>query len=115
MISGFKVITAILMLLTLSSCALAGETGDDKWFAADKLKHFGYSAFLSGGTFTVARKHFDCSRNESFAFSIGITISLGGAKEIIDSRAPGQTSSYKDLIWDIAGAAVGAFLASSAI
>jgi putative lipoprotein len=115
MISVSKFITTILILLILSSAALAGDKGDDKWFAADKLKHFGFSAFLSGGTFTVARKHFDYSQNESFAVSVGITISLGGAKEIIDSKSPNQTSSYKDFIWDIAGAAVGALLASSAI
>jgi putative lipoprotein len=113
MTSAFKAIAAVIILLVLSSGAFAGDKGNDKWFAADKLKHFGFSAFLSGGTYTVARRHFDYSRNESFAVSIGLTVSLGGAKEIIDSKRPNQTSSYKDFIWDIAGAAVGALLASS--
>jgi putative lipoprotein len=115
MTSVSKFVSAVVVLLILSSCAVAGDAGNDKWFAADKLKHFGYSAFLSGGAYTVARKHFDYSPDESFAVGIGITISLGGAKEIIDSKTPNQTSSYKDFIWDVAGAAVGALLASSII
>ena len=113
--SGFKSLAFILIISTFASPCVAGNPGGDRWFGEDKLKHFGLSAFFAGGSCIVANRHFDFDKNKSFTIGVSITISLGAAKEIIDYRTPGQTSSHKDLIWDIAGALTGALLAGLAL
>ncbi len=115
MSSGFKRLVSILIILTFASPCAAGNPNNDKWFGEDKLKHFGFSAFVSGGSYIVANRHFDFDKNKSFTIGVSITFSLGAAKEIIDYRTPGQTSSHKDLIWDIAGALTGGLLAGLAL
>lgn len=112
MTSACKLITAILVILSASQISTAAEKKTDRWFGKDKFQHFGYSAFLSGGSYTVAYRHFERRSEDSFVISIGLTFSLGAAKEYIDYREPGRTSSYKDLAWDIAGALTGAIVAS---
>lgn len=115
MISGFKALVSVFVILTFVPPCAAGNLDGDKWFGRDKLKHFGLSAFFSGGSCIVASRHFDLDRGKSVTIGIGITISLGAAKEITDYRIPGQTSSHKDLIWDIAGAVTGALLVGLAL
>ncbi len=115
MSSGFRTLVSILIILTFVPPCAAGNLNGDKWFAEDKLKHFGLSAFFAGGSYIVANRHFDFNKNKSFTIGIGITVSLGAAKEIIDYKTPNQTSSHKDLIWDIAGALTGALLAGLAL
>lgn len=113
--SGFKALASIIIFLTLVPLCAAGDPAGDKWLGGDKFKHFGLSAFISGGSCIVANRHFDFDNNKSFTVGVGITISLGAAKEVIDYKTPGQTSSHKDLIWDIAGALTGALLAGLAL
>ncbi len=115
MSSGFKSLAFILIILTVASPCVAGNPDGDRWFGEDKLKHFGFSAFLAGGSRIVANRHFDFDKDKSFTIGVSITVSLGAAKEIVDYRTPGQTSSHKDLIWDIAGALTGALLAGLAL
>lgn len=113
--SGFKTLLSIIIVLTLAPSCVAGNRDGDKWLGEDKLKHFGLSAFFAGGSYIVAKRHFDFDKGKSFTIGVGITITLGAAKEIIDYRTPDQTSSHKDLIWDIAGALTGALLAGLAL
>jgi len=115
MSSGFKTLISILIISTIVPPCAAGNPDGDKWFGEDKLKHFGLSAFFAGGSYIVANRHFDLDKSKSFTIGVGITVSLGAAKEIIDYRTPDQTSSHKDLIWDIAGALTGALLAGLAL
>jgi len=112
MTSAFRKLLIILTVVFAAGPSLAGGNNSDNWFGKDKIQHFGYSAFLSGGSFIVANRHFDNEENDSGAIGIGIAVSLGAAKEAIDYRRPGQTSSYKDFIWDVAGALAGALLVS---
>jgi uncharacterized protein YfiM (DUF2279 family) len=73
----------------------------DKWFSADKAKHFFMAAFVQSASFGGLR-----------AAGVGRSLSLAGAsvvssgfsvgKEIRDSRSGGSASG-KDLTWDIAG------------
>ena len=115
MSSGFKALASIIIFLTLAPSCTAGDPAGDKWLGGDKFKHFGFSAFFSGGSYIVANRHFDLDKNKSFTVGVGITVSLGAAKEVIDYKTPDQTSSHKDLIWDIAGALTGALLAGLAL
>ena len=115
MSSGFRALVSILIILTFVLPCAARDPDGDKWFGEDKLKHFGLSAFFAGGSYIIANRHFDLDKSKSFTIGVGITVSLGAAKEIVDYKTPDQTSSHKDLIWDIAGALTGALLAGLAL
>jgi putative lipoprotein len=104
--SAFKAAAAAILILVFVSSAAAG--GPDPWFAKDKYEHFAFSAFTTMGTAKILHRHFEMNKNKSLAFGIGFTISLGAAKEGIDSRSKKGVASIKDFIWDIAGVVVGA-------
>ncbi len=104
-----------MIILTFAFPCAAGNPDGDRWFGEDKLKHFGLSAFFAGGSYIVANRHFDYNKSRSFTIGVGITVSLGAAKEIVDYRTPHQTSRLKYLIWFFAGALTGALLAGLAL
>jgi len=113
--SACRHLIAGIVLIVALSVSPAGAGDGDRWFAKDKFQHFGYSAFLSGGSYIIANRHFHNDGENSFAIGVGFTLTLGAAKEVVDYKVPGQTSSLKDFIWDIAGALTGAAIASLAI
>ncbi|UCE66148.1 MAG: hypothetical protein JSU85_15070 [Candidatus Zixiibacteriota bacterium] len=110
--SASKIVFILFFILFLpqQSCAENGKRDD--WLGKDKFKHFTISAFYSGGIAMVANRHFDMKKNDSIMLGVGITISLGGAKEIYDHSRTDETSSIKDFIWDIGGVIAGAAIAS---
>ena len=84
----------------------------DKWLAPDKLEHLAVSAFLSGVSYSVFRD-FYCNKKESSAyFSVSLTLGLGLGKEFYDQRTPAGKFSYKDLVADVLGAALGLWIAA---
>jgi len=114
MSSAFRYILIILFMLSIAAISHAEEKKSDPWLGKDKFEHFGYSAFLSGCTCTVAHRHFEYRSEKSLSIGIGFTVSLGAVKEFIDSKTPNHTASYKDFTWDIAGALTGALIVSLA-
>jgi putative lipoprotein len=112
-VSKIVFIISIILFLTLTS--FAGNDEKDDWFGKDKFKHFAVSAFYSGGIAIVANRHFDMKRDGSIILGVGITVSLGGAKEVYDHTKPDETSSIRDFIWDIGGVIAGAAIASFVI
>ncbi len=115
MISAYRIVTVFSLIMTLNVTAWCGSGGDDNWFGRDKFEHFTISAFYAGGTTIIANRHFGLERTGSVEIGIGFSFSLGTAKEIIDSKNSAATSSFRDLIWDIAGALAGAIIAGSAL
>jgi len=103
-----SVIAASLVMLQIPSAADA--TSNDKVLAVDKLKHFGISAFISSSSGFVLHNHFRQDTPDAAMIGFTISLGLGGIKEIIDKKSPGQRSSWKDLIADFLGAAAGAAL-----
>ena len=72
----------------------------DSWYGKDKRQHFAGSAVLSYGLTEVM------SPTNAFLTTVGI----GLAKEIYDYKHPNKhTASYKDFMWDVAGAYVGVY------
>ena len=72
----------------------------DSWTGKDKYQHFAGSAVLSYGLSEVI------SPDKAFLASVGI----GLAKELYDYKHPEKhTASYKDFVWDVAGAYVGVY------
>lgn len=109
MSSACKISLILFLFILLKSPAAAGEKNSDKWFGKDKFEHLGYSAFLAGGTCLVAHRHFHNGRDNSLFIGVGVTVTLGSAKEAVDYKRSGRTAGGKDLIWDIAGSLAGAF------
>jgi putative lipoprotein len=88
---------------------LSGPSAVDRWFGADKLKHFLMSALIQSTTFSAARAA-GLDKSASQVAGGAAVVGLGLWKEIHD-RGSGQPFSVKDLAWGAAGAtAAGALL-----
>ena len=73
----------------------------DRWFAADKAKHFFMAAFVQSVSFSAIRAA-GVSRGGSLAGASAATAAVSIGKELYDRRS-GGTASWKDLTWDAAG------------
>ena len=81
----------------------------DKWFAADKAKHFGAGAALAGGAYAVSAP---VTKRRGWRIAIGTTVGLAaaGGKELRDRRRKGS-GSWRDIAWTAGGTASGVLLA----
>lgn len=91
------------------SSGSAGAQSNDPWWGRDKALHLSVSAALSSAGYAASSLVLDqpwqrASAGAAFALSLGI------GKEIRDSMGYGQ-ASYKDLMYDVAGTALGLTLA----
>lgn len=73
----------------------------DRWFGADKLKHFLMSALIQSTTYSVARTA-RVDRTPSQLAGAAAVVGLGVWKELQDRRAR-KPFSIEDLVWDAAG------------
>jgi putative lipoprotein len=101
---GVVAATIVALLLTPFS-ASAQEVDRDPWFGPDKALHFGVSAALAAGGYTVAGLRWDTAPPK-LAFGAAVALSAGVLKELLDLAHYG-TPSYRDLAWDAAGTLVG--------
>jgi uncharacterized protein YfiM (DUF2279 family) len=102
------VIPSILIIFLFYQTTAAA----DSWFGADKVEHFAISGFYTVFAYEVAHHHFELSERDSRVFAVGITFSMGAAKEIHDMHEPEETASVKDLIVDLLGIAAGIIIAA---
>jgi uncharacterized protein YfiM (DUF2279 family) len=80
---------------------------NDNWFAIDKGQHF-IGSFIGTVMLTkINNKYLGIDNSKSKKLGIGIVLSLGFAKEIIDSQNTKNIFSWNDLLANIAGAIVG--------
>ena len=92
------------MRLTLALVLTLGAPSGDRWFGADKLKHFVVAGALQSAAYAVWRQSSDDRRQALWkATAVTSTVSLG--KEWWDRRQ-GRDFSARDLAWDAAGAGV---------
>jgi uncharacterized protein YfiM (DUF2279 family) len=75
--------------------------GGDRWFSADKAKHFFAAAFVQSAAFSAFRT-VGLSRANAIAGATLATSAVSVGKELYD-RTSGGTPSVKDLSWDAAG------------
>lgn len=90
-------------VLFLSGCS---HLANDHWSGQDKAQHFIASAMLSAAGNEYAR-HQGVSPDRSAAIGLMFSLSLGASKELWDSRPEGSGWSWKDFVWDVAGATTG--------
>ena len=105
---------ACLAVLTLATgCALPGGRSSDPWFGRDKLYHFAGSAAISASTAAAAR-HNGADDAEAGMIAIGVTLSVGSAKEHYDRTVKKTYWSWKDMVWNTLGAIVGSAAVAAA-
>lgn len=92
----------------LSSLLLCGcsHMANDAWTGQDKAQHFIASAILSAAGNEYAQ-HQGISQDRSAVYGLMFSVSLGAGKELWDSRPAGSGWSWKDFVWDVAGATTG--------
>lgn len=78
----------------------------DLWLGKDKLDHALASAGLAAAQFYVLHQEFEMSDSRSRQITAGSTLVIGIAKEIYDKASRRGTPSWKDLLADLAGAAL---------
>lgn len=82
---------------------------DDPWLGRDKRLHFGASAVIAAAGYGASSPLLS-SRGERALAGGSLALLVGGAKEGWDATGRGDPS-WRDLAWDVAGAAVGVALA----
>ncbi|MFQ6002704.1 MAG: hypothetical protein ACE5KJ_03070 [Candidatus Zixiibacteriota bacterium] len=87
-------------------------TTSDRWWARDKVEHFGVSAYLSFVSYKIYHDFYHNHKESSLYFSGGLTFSLGLGKEVYDEKRTNGKFSYKDLVADILGIGVGLWIAT---
>jgi len=80
----------------------------DRWFAADKAKHFFTAALAQSMSFSALRA-VGLSRNGALVGATVVTGAVSVGKELYDSKSGGDPS-LKDLTWDAAGMAAASAL-----
>ena len=73
----------------------------DRWFSADKAKHFFTAAFVQSASYGGIRS-FGVGHRSSLAGASAVSAIVSIGKEVSDSRAGGKVS-VRDLAWDAGG------------
>ena len=121
-----RFIAVFLVLLLFSTSASFGqlnnittneETRDkeikkdhDSWIGMDKFLHFAASAGITGLSYHCYHCQYNNPKKNSIYFSISIAGATGIGKEIYDHRFKKTGWSWKDIVVDAAGVAVGYLL-----
>jgi uncharacterized protein YfiM (DUF2279 family) len=80
----------------------------ERWFAADKVRHFFMSAFIQSVSYSALRAA-HAEHGASLAGASVVTAAFGVGKEVYDRRV-GNDFSVRDLVWDAAGAGAATLL-----
>ena len=99
----------LLLFFSLVTSELSAQENGRFW-ASDKVLHFGVSMGLSSGGYILIRKLGD--DNQEVALMLATTVALlpGFAKEFLDSENPDNHFSNEDIIANFAGATLGSVL-----
>ena len=82
----------------------------DRWFGADKLKHFFVAAFTQTVTYSALQAA-KVRHQPALVGASAVTAVISVAKEVHDRRTTGLFS-VRDLVWDAAGAGAATLLIS---
>lgn len=100
-------VSAVLLCVSL----FTGGSPGDRWLGVDKVKHF-FASFVVTSLSASGARAAGLSAEQSLAAGVGIGTGVGVWKEIRDHRQPGETASFRDLVWDGVGVAAGAVVVS---
>ena len=94
--------TTVLGVVLLLQSGVGATRPGDGWFGADKFKHFLTSFFVQSVAYSATRAT-GAGHGGSLAAASVATAAAGIGKEVHDRRSYG-VFSYRDLVWDAAGA-----------
>ncbi|PHM37652.1 YfiM family lipoprotein [Xenorhabdus innexi] len=100
-----NILISILLLSTTTACSNIRQA-NDTWTGKDKAQHFLFSAAIAAAGNAYGDQQ-DWKHRESAQFGVFLSIGLGAAKELYDSRPAGTGWSWQDLVYDVAGAITG--------
>lgn len=100
-----KSLAALFVAALLTGCGTMQQRGDS-WFGRDKAKHFGVSAIMAGAGAAAANAG-NMDDHDAFPLVLGVTLSVGAAKEAHDLHFKPSGWSWKDLAGDLLGALAG--------
>jgi uncharacterized protein YfiM (DUF2279 family) len=104
-----------VVVFSVSPLTFGENAKKDSFTGIDKLEHFALSAAITASTGFILYNHFKTNRDNSIAIGFATSLSLGGIKELIDKKTPGEQSSWKDFIADFVGCAAGAAILAGTI
>ena len=90
-----------MMRVLVLAAALNWPFALNRWFGADKVKHFLMSALVQSATYSAGRVA-RIDRGTSQLIGGGAVMATGVWKEFHDRRA-GKPFSVEDLVWDASG------------
>ena len=99
----------LLLIIFLPTQAASPVENDppDRWLSVDKLQHLIISSHLTLLSYKIAHESYHNTPAASRIESVGLVLSIGLGKEFRDSRKPIRKFSYKDLVADALGVALG--------
>lgn len=98
-----------MVLTAMAWPRVANADDPDPWFGRDKALHFGASATIAAGGYTLGAVAFD-ARYEALLLGGGLALGAGIGKETWDAMGHGDPS-WRDFTWDLVGTAAGLGLA----
>lgn len=101
----------ISLLLSLFGCAARPVHHEDNFWGRDKLYHAASSAII-GGSVTAAALNNGADRTGAPVIGISVAVAAGAGKEWFDLKIRNTFWSWKDIFWDVAGGAAGAYIVS---
>jgi uncharacterized protein YfiM (DUF2279 family) len=100
----FAFAVAIAVTITQPDSTRIPQRPADRWVGEDKLKHFAMSYVTTAFAYAGARSVMTADASTRSAIAAGIA--AGVLKEVYD-HAHAKPFSARDLIWDVAGVALG--------
>lgn len=79
----------------------------DKWFSKDKWMHLSSAYIITLHGAYTSNHFFLLEKQPSLNFSVGMSIGLALGKEFYDAYGKDTYFSWKDLLYDLAGSALG--------
>jgi putative lipoprotein len=98
----------LIVSVIVSGCASV-PFRKDPWVSTDKIGHFCASGLIAGAA-TAAAHAEGGNADEAFLVGMGVTLSIGLAKEIYDGHFHNRWS-WKDIMWNVLGGLAGYFAA----
>ena len=95
-----------LALASLAAGCATRPDSADPWFGRDKAKHFCAAAAVSAAA-TAAAREGHCGSRDTAQLAVGGALVLGFGKEAYDKHGKRTFWSWKDIVWDLAGALAG--------
>jgi putative lipoprotein len=109
---AFAVVLGLPVTLPARPAVAAGSANADPWFGRDKLLHFEATGSLAVVGYANASMLTE-NRPARAAAGAALAVGAGAAKELWDLDGHGD-ASWRDLGWDVLGAATGVLISLGA-